>query len=89
MNIIFQVIVFSWQPLLYGRTKASPGTRARFEPQILDRKSLQLLLLELRKKHDAQVVKTCIFNNPLFDIKIVAYFGQKSESNLNECRFPY
>ena len=42
-----------------------------------------------KKKHDAQVVKTCILNNPLFDMKFVAYFGQKSELNLNECRFPY
>ena len=58
------------------RTCTNPPWVSANKYQIFDRKSLQLLLLELRKIHDAQVVETCILNNRFWYDRFFFFSGK-------------
>ena len=49
---------------------------AKFEPRILNPKSLLLVLLEIQRKNDFRVAMTSILNNSRYNPKIVVYFGR-------------
>ena len=83
------MFIQSLQPLLYGKTKTWLGTRANFEPRVFKRKSLELLLLEFGRRNYQGVGETCIFDNPLFHTRFVAYFKKDSKLNFNTGLNPY
>ena len=71
------------------RTMTSLRLHAKFKPDILKLKSLQLNRIKFSRKSYPRVGNTFVLKNPLYNLKICAYFSRNSMSNSDKGRFPH
>jgi len=82
MNTVLRAIVYSWNHCYTGEQRLDSRTREFWTLGFPIAKVYNFFCSDFAKKKRPRPGKTCIFNNPLNNLKIGAYFRRKWTLNL-------